>query len=45
VGGACGTHGRDGKCIKFLSVNVKGKDHSEVLGVNGKIILEWIIGK
>jgi len=27
------------------SENLKGKDHSEDLGVDGKIILEWILGK
>jgi hypothetical protein len=25
--------------------NMKGRDHSENLDVDGKIILEWIIGK
>jgi hypothetical protein len=24
---------------------LKGRDHSEDLGVDGKIILEWILGK
>jgi hypothetical protein len=31
--------------IKFWSENLKGSDHSEDLGVDGKIILEWILGK
>jgi hypothetical protein len=30
---------------EFLSENRKGRDHSEDLGVDGKIILEWILGK
>jgi len=30
---------------KFLLENLKGRDHLEDLGVNGKIILEWILGK
>jgi hypothetical protein len=30
---------------KFWSENLKGRDHSEDLGVNGKIIVEWILGK
>jgi len=29
---------------KFWFENLKGKDHSEDLGVDGKIILKWIIG-
>jgi hypothetical protein len=31
--------------IKFRLVNLKERDHSEDLGVDGKIILECIIGK
>jgi len=30
---------------KFWSEDVKGKDHLEDLGVDAKIILEWILGK
>jgi len=30
---------------QFWSTNVKGRDHSEDIGVDGKIILEWILGK
>jgi hypothetical protein len=30
---------------KFWSENLKGSDHSEDPGVDGKIILEWIIRK
>jgi len=25
--------------------NLKGRDHSEDLGIDGKIILQWILGK
>jgi hypothetical protein len=25
--------------------NLKGRDHSEELRINGRIILEWILGK
>jgi hypothetical protein len=28
----------------FLSENLKGRDHSEDLGIDEKIILEWILG-
>jgi hypothetical protein len=30
---------------KILFPNVKGKDHSEDLRVDGKVILEWIFWK
>jgi len=30
---------------KFWSENLKGTDHWEDLGVDRKIILEWILGK
>jgi hypothetical protein len=31
--------------VRFLSENLKGRDHSEDLGVDGRIILEWILVK
>jgi hypothetical protein len=37
MGGSCSTHGRD-KSYKTL-------DRSKELGVEGKILLEWILGK
>jgi hypothetical protein len=30
---------------KFWSENPKGRDHSKELGLDGKTILEWILGK
>jgi len=30
---------------KFLSENLKGRDHSEDLGVDRRIILDWILQK
>jgi hypothetical protein len=30
---------------KILFINLEGRDNSEDLGVNEKIILEWILGK
>jgi hypothetical protein len=30
---------------KLWSDNLKGRDHSEELGVDGKMILEWILGQ
>jgi hypothetical protein len=29
----------------FWSENLKGRDHSEDLGVDGEIILDWTLGK
>jgi hypothetical protein len=43
---ACRTHRRDEKCVQnFGRKKLKGRDHSEDLGVDGRIILEWILGK
>jgi hypothetical protein len=44
MGRACSTHGREEKCNIFL-VKLKGRDHSEAVGVEGRIILEWILEK
>jgi hypothetical protein len=30
---------------KFLLENLKEKDHSEDLGIDEKIILQWILGE
>jgi hypothetical protein len=30
---------------KFLSKNVKGRDYTEGLSIDGRIILEWMLGK
>jgi len=30
---------------EFWSERLKGRDYAEDLGVDGKIILEWILGK
>jgi hypothetical protein len=31
-------------CTKFWSQHLKGRDHLEDSGVDGKIILKWILG-
>jgi hypothetical protein len=41
MGGACSTHRRDEKCVQ----NPKGREHSEDIGIDGRIVLEWILGK
>jgi hypothetical protein len=35
----------DMKCIKNSLKNLKGSDHLQDLGVDGKIILKWILEK
>jgi hypothetical protein len=46
MGVLCSMHGRDEKFrTKFHSKDLKGRDHSEYVGVDGWIILEWIFGK
>jgi hypothetical protein len=31
--------------IEFYSENLKGKYYSEEVGVDGRMVLEWILGK
>jgi hypothetical protein len=46
MGWACNKHGRDEKCIQnFGRKNLKGREYLEDLDVNGKVILELILGK
>jgi hypothetical protein len=44
MGVTCSTYVRDEK-YNFWLKNLKGRDYSEDLGVDGTIILEWILGK
>jgi hypothetical protein len=43
MGGACNAHGYNEKVMQ--AENVKGRDQSEAQGVDGKILLGWILGK
>jgi hypothetical protein len=46
MGGACSMCGGDEKMrTKFWLESLKGRDHSEDLGVDRVIILKWILGK
>jgi hypothetical protein len=45
MSGSCRTHRGYEMCIKILAESVKGRGHSEDLGVDGRIILEWILVK
>jgi hypothetical protein len=38
-------HGKVRNAYKILVGKPEGKSHSEDLGINEKIILEWILGK
>jgi hypothetical protein len=40
MGGSSSMHAEMRNLYKFLSQNLKGRDHSEDLGVDGRIILE-----
>jgi hypothetical protein len=42
---SCSTYGRDEKYTKIWPGNMKGRDHTEDLGVSGRIILDWILEK
>jgi hypothetical protein len=45
IGLSCSTHGGDENVYKIWMENLKERDHLDDLGVDGKIILEWILGK
>jgi len=45
MGRVCSTHGRDDNCIQNFGQKMKGRDHSEGMGIDGRLILEWILGK
>jgi hypothetical protein len=46
VSKSCSTSGKDEKSIQgVLSENLKERDHSEDLGKDGTVILEWVSGK
>jgi len=46
MGGGCSTHGSDERSVQNFCRKREGKkDHPENLGVDGKIILEGVLGK
>jgi hypothetical protein len=46
MGWACGVHGGGERCIKHFGWGgLKGGDHYEDLGIDGRITLRWILGK
>jgi hypothetical protein len=44
VGYVVGT-GEIRNAYKILVANLKGRDHSKELGVDGRLISKWILGK
>jgi hypothetical protein len=45
MGGACSTQAEVRNACKMLVEKPEGSDHTEDLGVDRKITLEWILGK
>jgi hypothetical protein len=45
MGEACNKHGEMRNAYESLFGEPEGKRHSEDLGVDGRIMLEWILGK
>jgi hypothetical protein len=45
MGGACNPHGTDEKLKQFWLENLKGRDHLVDLGVDERIILDWVLEK
>jgi hypothetical protein len=46
MGGTCSMHGSVKKSLQYFGwKKLKGRDHSEDLCIDGKIILEWILEK
>jgi hypothetical protein len=45
MSGACSAHGEVINACKILLQSLKGRDHSEDLGVDRRIILTRILGK
>ena len=46
MGGACSTNWGDERCIQgFDGKNLRERDHLEDPGIDGRIILRWILGK
>jgi len=43
--GACSTHGRDAKCIQYLGRKTWREENLEDLGIDGNVILDWILRK
>jgi hypothetical protein len=46
VGGACGMHRRGEKMVRrFEGESPKEREHSDDRGVDGRTVLEWLLGR
>jgi hypothetical protein len=46
MGGECNTYGGEERCIQgFGGENLRERDHLEDTGIDGRIILGWIVRK
>jgi len=43
MGGACSTHGIDEECMQDSGRSLKGRDHSDDLDLDGRVLLEWTL--
>jgi hypothetical protein len=43
LGTACSTYGRESRCIQVFEGNLRKGDYVEKTGVDGRIILQWIL--
>jgi hypothetical protein len=42
---ACGTYGRQERCVQGFGRETEGRNHLEDLGIDVRIILKWIFEK
>jgi hypothetical protein len=45
MGRICRAHGRDENCTKFWLESLMGTDHLEDVGIDGRIMIKWILEK
>ena len=45
MGWACGTYGRQERCVRGFGRETEGRNHLEDLGIDVRITLKWIFEK
>jgi len=45
MGWACGTYGRRERCVQGFGREIEGRNYLKDLGIDGMIILKWILEK